>query len=338
MKLENTLKYRSAWLGLAMLWVVLYHASPVVAGYSFFKNIGYGGVDICLFASGAGCYYSLSKSNNPVEFIKKRLVRIYPTYWCFLPFWFLYAFSAFKMTFPDVLGNIFGVQNFTGKGNAFNWYISAILLFYILAPYIQNVADRFDGVVKQALIIAVVFAISIPFWNSNTLIITVSRLPIFYIGILFAKGCKKNSSLSVKKIVLYIIAMAVGFAVLWFAFKEFRDYRWKNALYWYPFILITPGLCVGASLVMTLLDKCKLTSCIPKLLSLVGKYSLEIYLTHILIFDSVSYLVKQEILPNEKPVYILAVISIPFACAILNYLTKLVTKATSLIFAKKRTQ
>lgn len=335
MKLENTLKYRSVWMGLAMLWVVLYHSSYVVAGYSFFKNIGYGGVDLCLFASGVGCYYSLCKNENIIDFTKRRLARIYPTYWCFLPFWFLYAFKAFEMKFPDVIGNIFGVQNFTGKGNAFNWYISAILLFYILAPYFKKVADRFDGVFKQALVIAVIFAFTIPFWNSNTLIITVSRLPIFYIGILFAKSCKKNSTLSVMKIALYIVAMIAGFVMLWFAFEKFRDYRWKNALYWYPFILITPGLCVGVSLIMTLLDKSKATSWISKLLSLVGKYSFEIYLTHILIFDSVNYLVKEEILPNDKMVYILSVISIPFACIILNYLTKLVTKAMSSITAKK---
>ena len=326
MKLEKMLKYRSVWMGIAMLWVVFYHSFPVVGGYSFFKNIGYGGVDLCLFASGVGCYYSLSKSDDVFEFTKRRFVRIFPTYWCFLPFWFLYAFKAFEMTVPDVIGNIFGVQNFTGKGNAFNWYISAILLFYILAPFLKKRCDKCDTAFKQAVVILILFAFTVPFWNSSTLIITISRLPIFYIGMLFGKLSKNGVKLDFLKSFLWIAVSVVGFVMLWLAFKKYGEYRWSHALYWYPFILITPGLCIAVSYLMNLLDKSKASSWIVKLLSLIGKYSFEVYLVHILIFDTVNYMVNEGIVPQEKLVYILAIISIPFACLILNLLAKLITK------------
>lgn len=334
MKYENTLKYRSVWMGLAMLWVVIYHSSYIFP-INFFKNIGYGGVDICLFASGLGCYYSLCRNDDIAGFVKKRFLRIFPTYWCFLPFWFLYAFKAFDMNLSSVLGNIFGIQNFTSKGAAFNWYISAILLFYILAPYFKKVVDRFDGF-KQLFVVIFLFAISVPFWKSNTLIITVSRLPVFYLGMLFAKSSKKREKLSAYKIVVYLLVAIAGFILLWLSFEHFRDYRWSHALYWYPFILITPGLCVAVSLVMNLLDKNKVTSLIPKALSFVGKYSFEIYLTHILIFDSVGYMVKAGTLPNEKVTYIISLVSVPFACAILFLITKGVTKLSTLVFLKKK--
>ncbi|MDO4748518.1 MAG: acyltransferase [Eubacteriales bacterium] len=334
MKYENTLKYRSAWMGIAMLWVVVYH-SFYIFPINFFKNIGYGGVDICLFASGLGCYYSLCSNDDIAGFVKKRFLRIFPTYWCFLPFWFLYAFNAFDMDLSSVLGNILGIQNFTSKGLAFNWYISAILLFYILAPYFKKLADRFDGF-KQILIVILMFAISVPFWSSNTLIITVSRLPVFYIGMLFAKSSKKSKKLSAYKIVVYLLVSIAGFILLWMSFEHFSDYRWTHALYWYPFILITPGLCVCVSVVMNLLDKSKVTSIIPKIFSFIGKYSFEIYLTHILIFDSVGYMVNSGTLPNEKTTYILALVSVPFACAILFLITKGVTKLSSTIFLKKK--
>ncbi|MBQ8057557.1 MAG: acyltransferase [Ruminococcus sp.] len=335
MKLENTLKYRSVWMGVAMLWVVLYHTSGTLAGYSFFKNIGYGGVDLCLFASGVGCYYSLSKNDNVFEFTKRRLFRIFPTYWCFLPFWFVYAFKAFEMKVPDVIGNIFGVQNFTGKGNAFNWYISAILLFYILAPYLKMLCDKVGSLPKQLLVIALLFAFSVPFWNSFTYIITVSRLPIFYIGMVFAKSSKDGVKLGYKNMIPYTLAMIAGFVLLWVSFEYLSDYRWNNGLYWYPFILITPGLCVCLSFIMSLLDKSKFTSWIVSLLSLVGKYSFEVYLVHILIYDSVNYMINNGVLDGEKIVYALALCAIPFACLLLNYLTKLVTKTLPSIIKGK---
>ena len=326
MELKNTLKYRSVWMGIAMLWVVLYHSFGTIAGYSFFKNIGYGGVDLCLFASGAGCYYSLCKNSNFFDFAKRRLLRIFPTYWCFLPFWFIYGFKAFDLKLPDVIGNILGVQNFTGKNNAFNWYISAILLFYILAPYLKIVCDKVGSLPKQLLVVALLFAFSVPFWNNNTLIVTVTRLPIFYLGMIFAKQSREGAKLSWNNIAACIIFMISGFVLLWIAFHQLKDYRWTHGLYWYPFILITPGLCVCLSLVSSLLDKCKATSWIVSILSIIGKYSFEIYLTHILIIDSVNYLVNQGVLDGTKMVYALSMCAIPFACMLLNFLTRLVTK------------
>lgn len=326
MELKNTLKYRSVWMGVAMLWVVLYHSSGTLAGYSFFKNIGYGGVDLCLFASGAGCYYSLCKNSDFFGFAKRRLLRIFPTYWCFLPFWFIYAFKAFEMKVPDVIGNIFGVQNFTGKNTAFNWYISAILLFYILAPYLKIVCDKVGALPKQLLVVALLFAFSIPFWNNFTLIVTVTRLPIFYLGMIFAKQSKEGVKLSWNNAAAYIIFMISGFVLLWVAFHQLKDYRWSHGMYWYPFIFITPGLCVCLSLVSSLLDKCKATSWVVSVLSIIGKYSFEVYLTHILIFDSVNYLVNQGVLEGTKMVYALSMCAIPFACLLLNFLTRLITK------------
>ena len=53
MKTSDILKYRSAWLGFAMLWIVWCHWGVYPGFYpiAFLKNMGYGGVDICLLAS-----------------------------------------------------------------------------------------------------------------------------------------------------------------------------------------------------------------------------------------------------------------------------------------------
>ena len=74
MTLRDTFKYRSIWMGFAILWVVFYHINiPINNTPIFFlKTFGYGGVDIFIFASGIGCYYSYLRDRSPLDFIKRR--------------------------------------------------------------------------------------------------------------------------------------------------------------------------------------------------------------------------------------------------------------------------
>lgn len=51
---------------------------------------GYGGVDIFLFASGLGNFYSYTKDNSPVDFILRRIVRLAPVYLLFMAVWLPY--------------------------------------------------------------------------------------------------------------------------------------------------------------------------------------------------------------------------------------------------------
>lgn len=49
--LKDAIKYRNVWLGIAMIWIVVYH-SGIDLGNNVFgeiMKIGYGGVDICIY-------------------------------------------------------------------------------------------------------------------------------------------------------------------------------------------------------------------------------------------------------------------------------------------------
>lgn len=93
-KIKDICSYRNLWMGIAIVWVMLFHSSLLVAyPMDFLKNIGYGGVDIFFFASGIGCYYSFDKDKDAFGFITRRAKRILPTYfmfiipWCFVKNW-----------------------------------------------------------------------------------------------------------------------------------------------------------------------------------------------------------------------------------------------------------
>ena len=291
MYFKDLLRHRQTWLGVALLWVILFHLPLDLGPLRCVQLIGYGGVDICFFASGIGCFYSLCSEANILNFMKRRLKRLVPTYLVFIVVWLAYQFVAGNFRLQMALGNVLAIQNFTGHGEDFNWYISAIFLFYLLAPYFKAIVDRATPVGKAGFLVFLL-ACSIPFWHSHTYIITVTRLPIFYMGMLFADMCKKDMCISTGHVIGMIASFILGAAAIAAAFAWGKQYLWSYGLYWYPFILLTPPLCLAISYLSMLLEKTKITKPIVSFLCLCGDYSFEIYLVHIMLISCISTFIR----------------------------------------------
>ena len=75
-------KYRGHIMGFATLWIALLHASMwfPIEPINWLKLIGQGGVDIFLFLSAFGLYYSYQKDDNKIHFWKKRFMRVIPIF------------------------------------------------------------------------------------------------------------------------------------------------------------------------------------------------------------------------------------------------------------------
>lgn len=325
MYMKNMLRYRSVWLGIALIWVMLFHCPLDMGPFYYFKSIGYGGVDICLFASGIGCFFSLSAESDPVCFMKRRIKRLVPTYLVFIVFWLAFQAFAGDFGFQMAIGNILAVQDFTGLGNSFNWYISAIFLLYLLAPYFKIIVDKASKINKILfLIFLIVF--SIPFWNAENYLITITRLPIFYIGMLFADMCVKGKTLSRKHGLPIVGVLIFGIGMLLALILLFPDYLWSHGLYWYPFIVITPPLCLTISSVSALLEKCKITKPIVAFLSLCGEYSFELYLVHILIKSCTTYVIRHlDLSAYASWIWLASIVPVFVCCFLLRKLTTLLT-------------
>lgn len=56
MKLERVYQYRTGWMGIAILWVILFHSTFEISNplLGMIREVGYGGVDIFVFAAGMG--------------------------------------------------------------------------------------------------------------------------------------------------------------------------------------------------------------------------------------------------------------------------------------------
>jgi len=294
MTTKSYLKYRNVWMGIAMIWIIWYHTglTPSFTPLRFLYWLGYGGVDICLFASGVGCFLSLCKDSDPYRFIKRRIARLYPTYICFIPFWLLFMSATAGMPVFAIIGNLLGIQNFTGLGNDFNWYISAIFLLYLLTPLFKSFLDQTDRSAGYFVFTLLLVAFSLPFHNADNLITTATRLPVYFLGMLFGKLCFQRTSLSRRIVAGSLIMSAAGAVMMAFFFKLCAPYLWSNGLYWYPFILITPGMCLLISLVMENLEKYAVTRFLIRILDLIGQYSFELYLVHVFVFCTMDSMLR----------------------------------------------
>lgn len=287
-------KSRSGLMGIAIIWIVFFHSGLVFPGsvFPFLKEIGYGGVDIFLFLSGMGIYYSLDKNSNEVFFYKKRILRILPSY---LPVLIAYSLLVFFTDsfgleglvkfFQAFFGNIAFVGAFIGLEYQFNWYVQAIMIFYLCSPLIYKILN--SGTVGKILLCLFVFALQVVAFGNNNLHMATSRMFIYIAGMFVAQTSGNDSGKS--KTWMVYFAAGLGVVLLIAAFVFFDKYLWFG-LYWYPFFLITPGLCLCMSKLLMSVNRLKIGECFLWPINILGKCSFGIYLIHILIFYFVERL------------------------------------------------
>ncbi len=336
-------KYRSVLMGLAILWVVWFHSSVKLDffqtdvlndTFSFLKDIGYGGVDIFLLVSGMGIYNSLDK-NDISQYIKNRVKRITPVWWSYLLISVLLGRFIFKIYFSKL--EIIGFATYTGfwldMSNQGNWYIYAIMLFYLISPIIYSLIKSSKNKLLMCLTFVIIsLIISVPFIYNFKLIVF-SRLPIYIIGMYVSSSLK---NISIKKIhwVGLLISFIVGVAVLFIFYTYFKKYLWPYGLWWYPFIIITPTLSL---LIAKFLDIAnKIIHPILSLLSLFGKSSLEILLVSDYFFENFN---KLDIIIYSNRITSIFVVIISIIIGIIfHYCVDFIIKQSDKIFNKLKSK
>jgi len=293
-------------MGIAMLWVIFYHTKINCSGaVGWVKKIGYGGVDIFIFASGIGNFYSYIRDCDPVAFLKRRIYRLAPVYIPFIVVWLIYKLINDLSYSKYIVGNLFAIQGFTRNGGEFNWYLTGILMCYLLTPYFAQFVNAHDRK-KNWMLVMFLLLLSTAFWNDHGLIISITRLPIYVVGMITAKNEKKVLSNQTK--VLLAIAFLSGNILLRVVYGAFNDYLWNYGLYWYPFILIIPCLCLLISYIISVIEEKKyaLAICRPVLsfIALVGKCSFEAFLIHAFAFEILAAINQKYGLPHLGRFYI----------------------------------
>ena len=129
-------KYRTPLMGLAALMVIFCHAPyyGVVMPRVVHEVLGRGnlGVDIFLFLSGMGCWYSLFKGVSLKQWYYRRFVRIFIPYLLMqIPLWIWKLCNGEFSLSNEVL--VFSTAGFW-LNHVGAWYVALLVPLYLLTP------------------------------------------------------------------------------------------------------------------------------------------------------------------------------------------------------------
>lgn len=276
-------KHRSEIMGVATLSIVVFHIQsfcsigdlPLLSRLLGQMNIG---VEIFLFLSGVGLFYSFN--NRKVKFTDyytKRILNVY------LPFLFInFPFMIYE---SFVIGNDSawsfllcwtGISNWIGTSQI-GWYVSFAMITYLIYPVIFNLLNRqksemmqFCFTVSMVIIsIAFCFVLYYRFTNLyNIFEIAITRLPIFFIGCYFGSIVYHHKKMSYKTILMCLMSIVLWFVLAYIDVGPCA--RLSKCLLSITIVIILSGFFEFINI-----------KWIKNLFSFFGGISLEMYLLHI---------------------------------------------------------
>ncbi len=275
--------YRTQLMGLAILWVMLYHSTVSFSSVPVLGTLqayGYGGVDIFLLVSGLGLYYATRTNTRTALFYQRRLQRILPTYLPVVLIFCLLYWGMGEMPFTDVLLNLTTLSFWLGRDSRFDWYVPALLVLYLLTPLFMHFfrGQRKLVTVAAASLIGLVVSVVLSGTPFAYLLIFTIRIPIFFVGVWVGYLIDKKQAVSRINGILYLGMLLSGVGMLAASQKYMSEYVWSYGLWWYPFILITLPLCLLTAGGLHWVAERKRTR--YPFLTFCGTHSLEIYLIH----------------------------------------------------------
>lgn len=329
---------RGLLMGMATILVLLFHSplidfgkifTPSIATeiLNFIKTIGNCGVDLFLFISSIGLYFSFSK-NNIKTFYKNRFLKIMPSL-IFVNY--IYFGLVKKLTLREICSKIFFIDLFT-KGDRTSWYFTLIIILYLVYPLIHKLIEKLEikGVILLINFIIVsnlLINICFPYLYYN-IEIALTRIPVFILGAYFG-------NLSIKKIIISkeakTLSFLIYFLILILLYILIMKIKVSNIAflirYLYCPLAITTSINV-AYCHQFFKNKLKILT-IP--IIFIGKYSMEFYLLYEKI---VSELISKIKTPSYLSTYFIIFI-ITFSLAILlQIIMKTIINLISSIYKK----
>lgn len=278
--------HRQPIMGIAILLILFCHNSVWFFSDTFSeinqcaRVVAQVGVDIFLFCSGYGLFFSFSRCGTLWSFYKKRIARILPAYLIALVIWSGFALCFGEDTL-DFLRRYFLLSFFT-RGELIVWFIPGILLLYALFPLLFRLASSR----KTALGFCVCWE-ALSFWIAaapfpeGQLFYAVKavnevlfvRFPIFLLGVFFAASGENQPFRVPMWLRLLMTMLLIGLVT--FSIDRIQSISW----WWVNRLLFCPLTLCLLSLFVPLLDRHR-NSRMYQSLSFLGSITLELYLIH----------------------------------------------------------
>ena len=281
-------KHRSKIMAIAMIWIAFFHSTFWFNNrvLSFIQTNGFGGVDIFIFLFGFGMYYSLSKNDiDYITFYKKRLSRILPYVIPVLVIYCIYeSYDLYKSTL------YISLLDFWINGNTILWYFPALIGLILISPFYYSLYKTNR---KLAIIISLLVSfLSFIYFKNTTQMVFGSRIPVFFLGFVYGELSSNKKSIKLIDIVIHLLCLSIGLFVLYFNYHHFSSLMWSHGLYWYPFILIAPGMSFILSLFFDVFSSNLLIKNLSIVLNKLGQITMEFYLFHELLIKMLDSTIR----------------------------------------------
>ncbi len=283
--LTSISKYRSHLMGIGMMGVIALHSRKLMGHYilplNFITRMGNMGVDIFLFVSGIGMVYSLSRDPSVWNFYKRRARRIYLEAMPWIAAYCVILLIIGRFGILDVLMTCLGVSNLV-RNRGFNWYISFILLFYLITPPLYRLLRRRKTRWAWAALLFFLSLLSmfllVDVLNRESLLTGYSRFPIFMIGMVAGFWLKEDRRLTQQEY-RSLVWLALPLFLVAYLLSEL-ELQPIIASMWLCYCIIAPVTC----LVLTrAFDRFGGNGRLMRFLEWSGKNSLLIYIWNILL-------------------------------------------------------
>jgi len=279
--------YRNAIYGVAAIWIVLFHGiilpkleiDPSLSFFAETCQLGNVSVDIFLLLSGIGLYFAYSKKPKLGSFYYKRVVRVYLPYLLIaMPFFVYVCFFLQNNNIGLFFQALFTVNYWTGqRGPIEFWYVSAILVFYLIYPLIYKFIFYKDknALLRTAILVTLSIALCFILFFTAPKVFSffdkvLPRFTVFIIGCYMGRPVKQKKKFSVLVLIASVIVVAAAYPLY---ARGGLSGIWRR----YYGSLTGIALTFMLAQMFVVLSKIKL----DKFFAFFGAFSLEIYIATI---------------------------------------------------------
>ena len=290
-------KHRDALMGIAALIIFAFHeflsvtpdGTMIHDAEEFILRVSFYGVDIFMLLSGMSVACSLIKSPDIGRFYLKRAKRI-------LPFYILSGIVKMFLagwSIKEFFLNVFGINFFLVSVNSYLWFIIAIILFYLAAPFYQKLLLKFNRPILTFTVTFVlwyIISIALHSFIREDFYYAINRMPVFMLGMLL--GNLINSKTKIKYPVAFWTGIGTLFIIGWLM-------SYLTNYYGYIYVIGTllnfvPRMALGISVTFICAKILDLLNwnLLNKSLAFVGSFCLELYIVQLLLDYKLHYFLR----------------------------------------------
>ena len=306
-------RYRSELMGVAMLWVMLFHSFDLDLGHPLLNRVraaGFGGVDIFILLSSMGLTMSLiRREQDDAAFMRRRAGRILPAYYTVMVPYTLFLIFTQDVPWSALFWNGTLLYYWIRCPGAFNWYICGAMLFYAATPPVlrwlrrQHRKGRLIPVTGAAMFAGLALCQLLTREGYFYTLDIFYRIPVFVLGMTLGIFILEERRLGRKDILFWVLWTVLGAGYLAASLAFPGEEHLLVLPLAHLFVFSTVPMCLVLCMIFQYLP----LGWLRRLLRLVGENSLEIYLLNVSVFSQVD-LIRQFVSfgPSNRMYYLLS--------------------------------